>query len=120
MIEIRFKNTITKDGKGYKIISFNLLENKVLPRKYLDGTKGKATAYAVRFSEGPRLYIWYHGVQEEHGAEMYEINQVLDEEEMKLVMLGLKSAGKHLADIKAPINKLKKSDWDGKEWEVKI
>lgn len=120
MIEIRFKNTLTKDGKEYKIISFNLLDDSVLPKKYLEGTKGKATAYASKHRSGPVLYIWYNGVQDKHNAEVYKINQVISEEEMKLVILGLKSAGKHLAEIMAPINKLKSSGWVGREWEVKI
>ena len=114
MIRVKFENIITKNGKGYKILSFSLLQKKELPDAYINGKQNGAVAYAM----GGTMFVWSVGNRD--SAKVYGVGQILQEDDKEFLLRELRSAGKHLSRVMKPIHELEKSGWVGKIWEVKI
>ena len=113
MIRVKFENVVTKNGKGYKILSFSLLDKRDLPDVYINGKENDTVAYISCGS----LFLWTDENKHQYD---YSIGRILSEDEMKRLVRELKAAGKHLSKVMKPIHELEKSGWGGKVWEVKI
>lgn len=114
MIRVKFENVVTKNGKGYKILSFSLLDKRDLPDVYINGKENGTVAYTSAGS----IFLWT--IENRYSSNVFSVGNIISEDEMKRLVRELKAAGKHLSRVMKPIHELEKSGWVGKIWEVKI